>query len=98
MAEVKHNFDDLRDAALPQFPRAMYHDTYGSVLVSGPEELKGLGPGWRDHPEHSYAKFYTGEEKGPQAETETKEESKETASETAGDEPEPKRRSLRSKT
>jgi hypothetical protein len=86
MAEVKHNFDDLRNAALPQFPRAMYHDVYGSVLVSGPEELKALGTGWRDHPEMDYAKFVTGEEKA-QAKEEAPAESE------AGDEPKRKARS-----
>ena len=60
--EVKHNFDDLRDAALPQFPKAVYHDTLEAVVVSSAEELKGLGAGWRDHPDMAYAKFVTGVE------------------------------------
>jgi len=91
MAEVKHNFDELRNAALPQFPRCMYHDVYGSVLVSGPEEMKALGSGWRDHPEPDYAKFVTGEEK-VQVKVEAKEEIEEAPSE-----PDPKRRGPRSK-
>jgi hypothetical protein len=80
MAEVKHNFDELRDTALPQFPKAMYHDEFPHIVVSGPEELKGLGPGWRDHPDKAYAKIKTGqeeskaEEKMEQEETEAPDE------------------------
>ena len=79
--EKKHNFDELRDLALPQFPMAMYHDTLPHVVVSGPEQLEALGPGWRNHPDKAYAKFETGkeenkaEEKEEPEETETSEES-----------------------
>jgi hypothetical protein len=82
MAEVKHNFDELRDLALPQFPRAMYHDSFPAVVVSGPEELKGLGPGWRDHPDKAYAKIKTGEEE-TKAEAKAEEEAPEESEITA---------------